>query len=46
MILNKFNRKNEIKKQIELYEKEQKHYKEELSKNPNYKLVYNTKHHL
>ncbi len=46
MISNNFDREIEIKKQIKLYEKEQKRYKEELNRNPNYKIVYHTKHHL
>lgn len=41
-----FNREIEIKKQKELYEKEQNRYKEEINKNLNYKLVYHIEHHL
>lgn len=41
-----FNREIEIKKQKKLYEKEQKRYKEEINKNPNYKLAYHIEHHL
>lgn len=41
-----FNREIEIKKQKKLYEMEQKRYKEEINKNPNYKLVYHIEHYL
>lgn len=35
-----------IEKQKEIYEKERKRYEEEFKKNPNYKLVYHSEHHL
>ena len=38
-MFNNFNREIEIKKQKELYEKEQNRYKEEINKNPNYKYL-------
>lgn len=41
---NNFKREMEIKMQKELYEKEQKRYKEEINKNPNYKLIYHIEH--
>lgn len=46
MLFNNFNREKEIKKQMNLYEKEQKRYKDELKKNSNYKLIYHMEHHL
>lgn len=45
-MFNNFNREIEIKKQKKLYEMEHKRYKEEISKNPNYKLVYHIEPHL
>jgi len=44
---NKFDRKTEIKKQMEIYKAEQQSYEKEIRKNPNYKIVYhNNYYHL
>ena len=43
---NNFNRETEVKKQMELYKKEQNRYKEEIKRNPDYKPIYYTDHHL
>lgn len=40
---NKNSREKEIKKQLKIYEEEQNRYKQELKKNPNYKVVYSSK---
>lgn len=35
-----FSREIELKKMMEFLESEQRHYKKELEKNPDYKIVY------
>lgn len=42
---NNFNREIEIKKQMELYKKEQNRYKEKIKRNSDFKLIYHTDPH-